>query len=149
MGTDIHVMVERPRAGQWQIVPEFQPFNWRNYGHFAFLADVRNYSGVPCITPCRGVPEDASYPEFFEGYHSCSWLLVQELLAWGYDAEVEDRRYFGTGPTHGVWYGNLTAEPGRGKKMRWREFLGEAFMFDLQELREIAPDGRIIFGFDS
>jgi hypothetical protein len=64
---------------------------------FGFLANVRNYSAVPPIAEQRGFPDDASegakaeYDDGF-GYHSPSWLMVNELLAFNYDALMENRR---------------------------------------------------------
>lgn len=44
--------------------------------------------------------------------------------------------------------GAATAEPGQGKMTTYREFLGEGFFRDLDELKKIGAE-RIVFGFDS
>jgi hypothetical protein len=66
MGCDIHSAVEIKREGKWEKVGDIfpledfmkeyhnkefgsEPFDWRSYGMFGFLANVRNYSHVPCI----------------------------------------------------------------------------------------------------
>lgn len=68
MGCDIHSHVESQNEnGSWERViweqqEEFDagPFDWRSYGLFGFLADVRNYSAVPPLADQRGLPEDVS-----------------------------------------------------------------------------------------
>jgi len=61
MGCDIHSHAERRNAdGNWEYLADIRPFNWRNYGLFGWLADVRNYSAIKPIADGRGVPEDAS-----------------------------------------------------------------------------------------
>ena len=128
-----------------------EPFGWRSYSVFAFLAGVRNYSGITPISEPRGLPDDLKLPaedddvDAWLGDHSYSWLSVAELDAFDYHAEVEDRRMsehgqLGTGPR--------TAAPGEGLRMPWREFLGRAFFHDLAELKRIGAD-RVVFGFDS
>lgn len=135
---------------------EGEPFGWRSYAVFGFLAGVRNYSGVVPISLPRGLPVDIKVPhgedfEYWLGDHSHSWLSVAELEAFDYDALVEDRRY--TGQRALLWGGAITsgpctAEPGNGKMMTWREFLGDSFFEDVAELRRIGAD-RVAFGFDS
>jgi hypothetical protein len=73
------------------------PFDWRSYGMYGFLADVRNYSAVPSIAEKRGFPEDASEgvkAEYDDGFdcHPASWLTVNELLIFNYDGMTESRR---------------------------------------------------------
>jgi len=73
---------------------DYNDFSWdigRNYNLFAQLANVRNGSGFagcdigdgfsPIDEP-RGIPEDASQEtkEILEDYHSCSHILLKELL---------------------------------------------------------------------
>jgi hypothetical protein len=151
MGCDIHVMAQRKGAFGWEgIEAEFtegpEPFYWRNYGMFAFLAGVRNYSAIAPISGPRGLPDDAGDYDWL-GDHSFSWLSVEELASFNYDASMEDRRYMGqTGPNS--FSGALTAEPGEGKITTYRDFLGQNFFKDLIILQEIGAE-RIIFGFDS
>src|SRR4051812_37398365 len=123
MGCDIHGFVEVKKNGKWERMtdevfniedtisgPTSEPFYWRSYSTFAFLADVRNYSHVPAIAPYRGLPEDSEYlneeTEHSTGmgnyttcrkkeieedgnYHSCTWLLLKELSEFDYSQEFE------------------------------------------------------------
>lgn len=140
--------------GKHWFTGEGEPFGWRNYGVFGFLAGVRNYSGIAPISEPRGLPADIAAPhgdEHWLGDHSFSWLSVSELEAFDYDALAEDRRYTGriTLPSGGsIISGACTAEPGNGKVMTWREFLGSDFFRDLEELKRIGAD-RVAFGFDN
>jgi hypothetical protein len=171
VGCDIHTFVEvkkEPGRGWDCIGPsemfadEWGPFAARNYGVFAFLADVRNYSAIRCPFPVRGFPEDASsevreeYRQDGEGYslHGISWITVAELLAVDYDAVIEDRRVT-VQRAPGWWDGGATAEPGEGKREALREFLGPEFMQDLDALGAIAAwvgdpaRVRVVFWFDN
>ena len=150
MGCDIHSRAEKRENGKWTVIPGLAPFDWRSYGMYGFLANVRNYSAVPPISEPRGLPDDAPPEDEDNGWlgdHSYSWLSLDELNAFDYDAQVEDRRYTRQeGPNY--WNGAATAEPGQGKMMTWREFLGEAFFDDLKKLKDAGAE-RIVFGFDS
>lgn len=134
---------------------EGEPFGWRIYGVFAFLAGVRNYSGIAPISEPRGLPADLKpdarddywHDDCWLGDHSFSWLSVAELVEFDYDAMMEDRRVAGR-LASGMISGACTAEPGHGKRMTWREFLGPDFFHDLAELQRIGAD-RVVFGFDS
>lgn len=151
MSCDIYTHVEcRDPDGTWTRV-EGTPFDLRIYSVFGWLADVRNYSAVPPLSQPRGLPEDASQGvladwEWWQSDgHSCSWFTVDELAAFDYDAEVEDRR---------VTVGNdggCTAEPGGGEVTTYREFLGANFFRDLDALRALNDERptRVIFWFDS
>ena len=152
MGCDIHSRAERKVGGKWEVIPGLAPFNWRSYGMYGFLANVRNYSAVPPLAEPRGIPDDApkvgEYDEYSDlGDHSYSWLSVDELLAFNYDAPVEDRRVT-VQVAPNCWNGGATAEPGGGEKTTYREFLGEAFFKDLEKLKAEGAE-RIVFGFDS
>lgn len=153
MGCDIHSQAERRVDGKWKRIDGFAPFDWRSYGMYGFLAGVRNYSEVTPIAEARGLPQDTDYDEdcdgcdYWLGEHSFSWLTVDELLAFNYDAEMEDRRC--TREIKPNWCdGGQTCEPGEGKKMTYREFLGDGFFDDLRKLKELGAE-RIVFGFDS
>lgn len=156
MGCDIHIVAQRRNegGGYETITGNFTegsaPFDWRGYGMFAFLAGVRNYSAVTPISEPRGLPDDMdrSTEEYEElsDCHSCSWLSVEELAAFDYDAMTEDRRTDLRHNTPGS--GPDTCEQGSGIFQTWRAFLGEAFFRDLAELRRIGAE-RIVFGFDS
>ena len=163
MGCDIHMMAQRQTEdGSYETI-DFVPFDWRSYGMFAFLAGVRNYSGIVPIAEKRGLPEDlirkkdpqdfyewSSYHDDYEfGYdtHSHTWLSVKELAEYDYDQIIEDRRYSGI-DKHGHHSGACTCEPGEGQKMTAREFLGEQFFEDLERLKYEDAD-RIVFWFDN
>lgn len=154
MGCDIHCFAERKdSSGNWSVMPEIAPFNWRNYGLFGFFAGIRNYSEItPASTP-RGIPGDASI-EVKEAYdawrgdaHSASWLSVQELATRDYEAQCEDRRVMRqTGET--IWNGGCTCLAGDGVTQTLREFLGEEFFDDLKALQDAGAD-RVVFWFDN
>lgn len=139
MGTDIHIVAQKKTEHGWEDI-KFFPFDWRSYGMFGFLADVRNYSAIPPLSQPRGLPDDYQ-AEDMDGYHSMSWLSVNELLAFNYDAEFEDRRVMINGD------GGCTAEPGGGGVTTFRNFLGGRFFDDLNTLRDLGAD-RIVFWFD-
>jgi hypothetical protein len=115
---------------------------------YGFLADVRNYSAIPPITPQRGLPHDVAGGDDADlGKHSHSWLSLSELLAFDYDAPVEDRR-IRVQLAPDFWSGAGTAEPGGGEMTTYRGFLGEEFFADLEKLKAAGAE-RIVFGFDS
>lgn len=153
MGCDIHSFAEKKVGDRFVAIPKLEPFEGRSYGTFAFLAGVRNYSGIPAIADARGFPDDASdtarlsYEYWGVDAHTPSWLTMAELTAFNYDAEMEDRRYTKqTGPNS--WDGGATCEPGQGKRQTWREFLGPGFFSHLGELKDHGAD-RIVFWFDN
>lgn len=152
MGCDIHTYAEKRENDRYVLVA-FTPFDWRDYGLYAFLAGVRNYSAVPPIAAPRGLPSGAAIEtkeaaEDWEGDgHTHSFLTIEELTAFDYDAEVEDRRYTKRiGPNS--YDGGATAEPGHGTKTTRREFLGPAYFRDLEELGQLGAD-RVVFWFDN
>lgn len=150
MGCDIHSHAEkRGTTGQWEAMPEVgKPFDWRSYGMFGFFADVRNYSAVPALAKDRGIPPDASaaVKEGAESWsgdgHSHSWLSMDELLAFNYDAPLEDRRVMRNGN------GGCTADPGEGEKTTYRDFLAPGFFKELERLKAAGVE-RIVFWFVS
>lgn len=166
MGCDIHITAERKVGDKYEAVTESvfpyeygndgfisAPFDWRSYGMFGFLADVRNYAAAPPIAPPRGWPDDASkganeeYEQWSGDAHTPSWLSVAELSAFDYDQPVEDRRVrVQLGPN--TWSGAGTAEPGYGTSTTWREFLGAGYFRDLDILQKIDAD-RVVFFFDN
>lgn len=154
MGCDIHSHAERKNAsGAWEKIDGLEPFDWRAYGMFRFLAGVRNYSNVPQIAERRGFPEDASkavaanYESWGDDARSASWLTAEELLAFNYDAPCEDRRVTRQlGPNH--WSGGCTCAPGEGQQTTFREFLGEGFFEELRKLQEAGAE-RVVFWFDN
>lgn len=154
MGCDIHSHAERKNeSGAWEKITDLEPFDWRSYGMFGFLAGVRNYSDVPPIAERRGVPTDASrevaedYERWDSDAHSASWLSVAELLAFNYDAPCENRRVMRqVGPNH--YNGGCTCNPGEGEQTTFREFLGEGFFEELRKL-QAADVERVVFWFDN
>lgn len=159
MGCDIHIYAERKTANGYEVVKGVRfseapaPFDWRDYGMFGFLADVRNYSDVPPLAWQRGFPEDASvevaadYDAWAGDAHSPSWLSVAELAAFDYGGMVEDRR-IRVQLSENMWSGAGTAEAGGGKMMTWREFLGDSFIADIETLKACGAD-RVVFWFDN
>jgi hypothetical protein len=173
MGCDIHSFAEVRREGRWEAVGDVfpldehdqawkkkthdsHPFDWRSYGLFGFLANVRNYSYVPSLSDRRGVPGDVSdtvrmaYEHWDADGHSASWLSLAELAGFDYDATFEDRRTTKqTGPNS--FDGAADAGAGSGKQVTFREFLGSSFFRDLDVLKTLGePDNvRIVFWFDN
>jgi hypothetical protein len=148
MGCDIHSYAEKKTDNRWKMIPDLNPFDWRSYGMYGFLANVRNYSAVPPISEPRGLPDDASEDvkdkkEYWDtDAHSASWLSLTELLGFDYDAPLEDRRVMRNGN------GGCTCEPGEGKKTTYREFLGTSFFDDIEKLKSEGAE-RIVFWFDN
>lgn len=179
MGCDINVFVEkRNKKGYWEMetgnhfsLDDYDkqykaikkgpmPFNWRCYGLFGFLADVRNYSEVPPISKARGLPSDRSGEVFLEvelsesDTHSHSYLTLKELSEFDYDMKFEDRRIEETFiAPNGITFTNgaALAQEGKGAKVTFRKFLGELFFIHLEELKTLGqPDDiRIVFWFDN
>lgn len=159
MGCDIHTCVEQRESNGWTWISwgvtnkygDCEPFGDRIYAVFGWLADVRNYSAVPPISQPRGLPGDTSpdvlrvYEEWGFDAHSASWLSVDELLAFDYRKTFEDRRV-----TRGN-DGGVTAEPGGGRLVTYRGFLGRSFFDDLDRLVEFnkAAPTRVVFWFDN
>lgn len=134
---------------------EGEPFGNRSYRVFAFLAGVRNYSGVTPISEPRGLPDDIQSPdddEYWLGDYSFSWLSLAELEEFNYESMMIDRRgtehFFRLDGSYAGSNGGYTLPENVGKAMTWREFLGTDFFHDLAELRRIGAD-RVAFGFDN
>lgn len=159
MGCDIHIWAERKTDDGYDAIKDVPfaegaaPFDWRAYGMFGFLADVRNYSGIPPVAEPRGFPIDASldvaddYNAWSGDAHSASWLSVSELASFDYDMPIEDRRV-SVQLAEDLWSGAGTAEPGGGTPTTWRNFLGDQFIADLSKLQECGAD-RVVFWFDN
>lgn len=160
MGTNICTVAQRRNeTGEWidvhgGFLQGRDPFDWRAYSMFAFLAGVRNYAAITPISEPRGLPHDFYVGEFenddddswrWSTYQSPSWLSVAELQAVDYDQIVEDRQAaLQTGPRS--WDGGHTCPPGEGEFMTLREFLGRGFFNDLHKAEELGVE-RIVFGF--
>lgn len=123
----------------------------RHYGLFGWLADVRNYSAVPPISQPRGLPDDVSselyavYMEEEPDSHSATWLSLDELIDFNYDAYLEDRRVMINGN------GGCTARPGEGVLETYRGFLPDVYFRDLEILahQNDPANIRIILWFDN
>ena len=139
MGCDIDLHAERRDSED-----RYHPLHFsgllrhRNYWRFSFLAGVRNSFNIVPISEPRGLPanvsrEIAAECERQEGDALAkSWLTLEELLAFDYDAPLRFR------------------EGGRGDncaEATYREFLDADFVSELRELQALGAE-RIIFWFD-
>jgi hypothetical protein len=135
MGVDIWSAAEvRQDTGEWKPVldpifpdgpdePTDEPFSWRNYTIWGFLAGVRG-TMIPIVPP-RGLPDDLSeevrahfhFPDSAFGHHQ-GWLSLAELLAFDYDRPVEGQ------------------EP-------LRNLLGERYFETLRVLESCGPPDRV------
>lgn len=160
MGCDIHLIAQRRLSQERNVAVwaeaanafedvEDDFFDCRSYALFGFLAGVRNYSAIEPISPPRGIPEDFHdethrfrEQEGYTFYHDRSWLTLQELLDHDYAQVIEDRRVTIGGD------GGCTSEPGGGKAMPLRDFLGDWYFAELERMKEAGVD-RIVFCFDN
>jgi hypothetical protein len=144
MGCDIHSHAEKrnKETGAWEKVhdcflsDEFhrreygkdrtdEPFVYRNYNLFAFLAGVRNRIGCVPISFPKGIPDDVSdevrhsYNLWNYDSHSASYLYLREMLEYNYDEA--------------------------------REYLSEDYFKVIEELKAIGDpdDVRVVFWFDN
>ena len=174
MVCDIHSFAEVRRNNQWRHVgdvfplTEFErelygrdfgcnPFRFRHYGLFGWLANVRNYSRVPSLSEPRGLPSDVSAKvrsesdKWGDDGHSHSWLLLSEMLEVDYEQIFWDRRATKqVGPN--LWSGAALAEEGEGRYITLREFLqGSGYFAALEVLQTLGPpdDVRVVFWFDN
>jgi hypothetical protein len=154
MGTDMRTMVEVQVNDKWTYVADIYPFEWRDYGLFGFLADVRNYSFVPPLGPCKyvlpldtAVEVSAELANDDEAYN-VSWFTLNELIAFDYGATFEDRRTTKQ-LSPGSYDGGADTGPGNGIITTFRDFLGTRYFADLDELKTLgdADKVRIIFWF--
>src|ERR1044072_830652 len=164
MGVDITSFAEVKTNGKWikvdeKIFPEYnymssEPFGWRSYGMFGFLANVNNYSMVPSIKDVKGLPNDSEWlndPDLDYCYDvgwACSYLTLKELLDFNYDKQFEDRRY-SKEVAPNIFDGGSTCEPGKGQMVTFREFLGESFFKHKEVLQSLGKpeDVRVVFWF--
>jgi hypothetical protein len=148
MGCDIHTHTEQQTSDGTYINLDFSPFDWRGYGMYGFLADVRNYSNVPPISEPRGIPDDVSSATYGDAEiwggdaHSHSYLSIKELNEFDYDKPVEDCRVTIDGN------GGCTCDRGEGQMTTYRELLGSAFFYNIEKLNELKAD-RVVFWFDN
>jgi len=170
MGCDIHSFAEVRKNGKWEVVDDdvfpytfsscgSEPFHWRSYGIFGFLANVRNYSRVPTIEgPKHAIPVDASptvvdkYEQWSGDAHTASWLTLRQLLEFDYDKVFWDRRITKQlGPNCWTGVGLAENEVTEGGHPTVRTFLGEHFFGHLEVLKTLGAldDVRIVFWFDN
>lgn len=175
MGCDIHIFTEVKKNGSWRrstdevfTLDKFDqeyhkkekgtdPFDWRSYGMFGFLAGVRNYSCVPGFECKQGLPEDVTdkvrleFDNMDGDAHSPSYLTAEELIGFDYDKKFSDRRTTKE-ERPGYFNGAHVVSEEEGAKTSFREFLGEFFMTHVQELKTLSEqyeDARVVFWFDN
>lgn len=127
------------------------PFRTRDYGLFGFLAGVRNYAHCDPLDKPRGLPADCDLTggcrvndvDSLDNFHSHSWFLLAELLAFDYDRQFWNRRV-----KRGK-DGAALAHEGEGVYQTYREFLGPSYMEALESLKHLGnPEQlRIVFCF--
>ncbi len=175
MGCDIHSFAEKrnKETNKWEKVGDAftldsydkkrmkkdkgeNPFNWRSYSMFAFLADVRNYDHCEPLAEPKGMPEDvceeirSEWDSWRGDGYSESYLTAKELLDFDYEKTFWNRRVTKqTGPNS--WNGAALAEEGEGKVMTYRDNLDGMFFIHLEELKALGEpeDVRIVFWFDN
>ena len=152
MGTDIHTWAvdkdgnDITSQGNWD---DHEPWGWRNYSVFGWLAGERNYSAMKPIAEDRGWEAYGNWKpteEDLDWNYGHSWVSIEELNKIDYGAEVEDRRCART-LDNGIISGGCTCGEGGGVIMSLREFLGNDFFSDLEELKRIGAS-RVYFNFD-
>lgn len=154
MGCDIHAFLEVKLYDKWTFVEEV--LDCRNYGLFGFLAGVRNYSHVPQIGATPGIPDDISIPlqdDIYENVgdcHSPHYIDVEKLLNFDYSQTFEDRR-IGKQITPNFWSGSEDSGLGNGEIISYKEFLGEWYFDELDDIRKNSEgaEARIVFWFDN
>jgi hypothetical protein len=173
MGCDIHSWAEVREGRHWNTVDAVfplddfgkswekrshteHPFDWRSYGMFGFLADVRNYSHVPCIQkPVWSLPDDVSERVSADygddgDYHSLNVITLRTLLEFDYDQTFWDRRVTKQVAPN-CFDGAALADEGEGRTLTIRGFLGKQFFEELEILKSLGgpDDVRIVFWFDN
>lgn len=122
MGCDIHMTIEVRDGDKWRRVDKCpprpcwcdgkiadhwkcggtgideSPYHDRNYAVFAALANVRNDGNIKPISEPRGLPDDCTHgvgeeDDFEHGDHSFTWLLLSEVLAYPWNAEIQDEGF--------------------------------------------------------
>ena len=188
MGCDIHSFAEVKRKNKWEkvndeIFPDYgdkktsEPFCFRSYSVFAFLAGVRNYDHCEPLSEPKGLPKDSEYlnsPSKHQGmrsywteepvkietnlddidndwnYHSKSYLTLKELTNFDYEKTFWNRRVSKQVSVN-VWNGAALAEEGEGEIISYRDNLGQSFFDVIKALKELGkPDNvRVVFWFDN
>lgn len=172
MGCDIHTYVEVRNGGRWEMtgpvfpLDEFgqewekrthteHPFDWRAYGMFGFLANVRNYACIPVIAePKHSLPADVSKAVEDEWSnsdgHTVTWLMLRQLVEFNYDQVFWNRRVTRRLSANALTGAGL-AEEGEGTRLTVREFLGADFFRDIEIMKTLGSldDVRLVFWFDN
>lgn len=168
MSTSISIIAQiKSEDGSYRTITN--KTKWYSYAIFAWLAGVRNdeHQIVPLSKP-RGLPQDITdyiqkrrnemqygdndprdeilYSLFKcppADAHSHSWFTLDELLNVDYQQIVEDRRNYELVLSEN----NSGSVPeGKGQFTSLKEYLGEAFMQDLDTLKQIGAD-RVLIAF--
>lgn len=152
MGADIFSKAEfRNEVGEWEVVGKVftdkfsderveltdEPFSWRQYRLFAFLANVRNDFNVTPIKT-RELPDDATeetkrwctgvYDGSDEMQGKC--LYLKDMLEFDYEQEFTDKNpYLGEYPVKHV--------------TSYRDFLGEDYFRVLEELKVLGTGDNV------
>ncbi|QWF16385.1 hypothetical protein [Lysobacter capsici] len=134
----------RDATGRFESMGETELLANRDYRRFSFMAGVRNeyfFNIVPISEP-RGFPLDVSAfvreqagesDADTSDIHSRSWLTVDELLTFDYDAPL---RFSQRG------------RPQRLEADTYRDFLDEGFHPELELLQALGVE-RLVFWFDN
>lgn len=117
----------------------------RNYALFGWIADIRNFAGIPNITEVGkyDVPLSAS---LLEETHGCYIAVVPTsiILETDYDEPIENRR---TSVSIGnVTYGGMTVPPGHGIMTTLRELLNPDWFEAVESITD--KDEYLVFAFD-
>lgn len=150
MGISVIAFSEKRDGDRWVLV-EREVLDFHSRTDSAFLAGVWNTSLVPPIAEPRGAPAVMSEPVTAElvAYGSDavapSWLSVEELLRFDYEQRFEDRRVARRAP-QGWMDHAVTGEPGQGRIVTYREFLGLDFFEELERLSASGAE-RVVFWF--
>ena len=169
MGCDIHCYVEVYENDKWSKVGAVfpvgddaswlgeenidRPIYWAQYGLFAFLAGVRNISGVEPLAYPKGIPADISsavldiYNEWGDNAHSMSWLTLKELLGVDYNTAFTDKTEFKE-VMPGIWSWGVGIA---GDETTLRDFLGIRYFNMLEMLQSLGDQDkvRLVFWFDN
>lgn len=174
MGCDIHSYAEVYKNRKWKQIGDVfplddsekdyyegknfsnEPFRYRNYALFGWLANVRNYSCVESISEPKGLPGNVStkirqlYEENSDDFHSTSWFLLSELLAIDYEKTIWDRRIIKQTSPNFI-NGAAKAEEGEGEHITLKKFLGNSYFKILNILKTLGEPNkiRIVFWFDN
>lgn len=149
MGCDIHSAVEVFDGEKWSWIKDIEfageyrskaePFDWRHYNMFCFIADVYCRSNIlEHLSSYKGLPIDLSEElnqnrsKFWLGDFGFGWLLLSEIIQFNYDKELPIK-VFNDAKTY-------------------KEMLGPMFFDDIAVMKKLNTDYskiRIVFGFDN